>query len=289
MKYFSFSPIKGFWFTKDLVYYIKNNIDKEKIRISLDLGLTWNYAIISSKKYILRINNYEIDLNKLFKKVLKDNFIYFYDISSLEIYPIYISARNFYKLKPVNWYKAPTLEINGIHMHNISNTTPWEDSYRKIRELKVSKNDKILDICTGLGYTAILSSFRGKEVVTIEKDINVLKIAEYNPWSHNLASEKIKIILENAFDALDIFSINEFNKVIHDPPRFSLAGELYSKTFYEKIYRVLKKGGNLFHYTGSPGKHRGRNIQKGIIKRLKITGFEIIKILKDYGILAKKI
>ena len=41
--------------------------------------------------------------------------------------------------------------------------------------------------------------------------------------------------------------------ILHDPPRFGIAGELYSQGFYyEQLARILKRRGRLFHYTGSP-------------------------------------
>ena len=43
-----------------------------------------------------------------------------------------------------------------------------------------------------------------------------------------------------------------FDAVLHDPPRFGIAGELYSQAFYDHLARVLKPRGVLFHYTGTP-------------------------------------
>ena len=40
--------------------------------------------------------------------------------------------------------------------------------------------------------------------------------------------------------------------VLHDPPRFGIAGELYSLAFYEQLARVLRRKGRLFHYVGTP-------------------------------------
>jgi len=60
---------------------------------------------------------------------------------------------------------------------------------------------------------------------------------------------------------------------LHDPPRFSLAGELYSLAFYQKLFRVLRHGGKLFHYTGKPGAHSGKNMAKGFKQRLVEAGF----------------
>ncbi|MEM1809584.1 MAG: methyltransferase, partial [Thermofilaceae archaeon] len=71
--------------------------------------------------------------------------------------------------------------------------------------------------------------------------------------------------------------------------RFSLAGELYSLEFYRRLRRVLKKGARVFHYTGWPGKHRGLNIQAGVVRRLRAAGFETIEIVKGYGVVAQSV
>jgi predicted methyltransferase len=62
--------------------------------------------------------------------------------------------------------------------------------------------------------------------------------------------------------------------VLHDPPRFGIAGELYSLDFYEQLARVLKKKGRLFHYTGTPNKlTSGRDVPAEVAKRLQRAGF----------------
>jgi predicted methyltransferase len=64
--------------------------------------------------------------------------------------------------------------------------------------------------------------------------------------------------------------------VLHDPPRFGIAGELYSQTFYEQLARVLKRRGLLFHYTGTPNKlTSGRDVPKEVSTRLRHCGFEV--------------
>ena len=197
---------------------------------------------------------------------------------------------NYYKLKPVAPNVAPTLEINGIQMHRTVGTDPWRDTIAKVSALGSLKNRKILDICTGLGYTAIAEMLRGAEkVVTIEKDANVLFMASLNPWSRSLENEKIEIVVGDALQVIKELESESFDAVLHDPPRFSIAGELYSLEFYKEIFRVLKKGGKLFHYTGEPGKHTNVDILKGIKRRLEEAGFEeIVWIDHAKGFRARK-
>ncbi|HET6397737.1 MAG TPA: SAM-dependent methyltransferase, partial [Pseudoxanthomonas sp.] len=62
--------------------------------------------------------------------------------------------------------------------------------------------------------------------------------------------------------------------VLHDPPRFGIAGELYAQAFYGQLARVLRRGGRLFHYTGSPNRlTSGRDVPREVARRLEKAGF----------------
>jgi predicted methyltransferase len=75
--------------------------------------------------------------------------------------------------------------------------------------------------------------------------------------------------------------------VLHDPPRFGTAGELYSQAFYDQLARVLKRRGRLFHYTGTPNKlTSGRDVPNEVAKRLRQAGFDAG--LSGDGVLALK-
>ncbi|MHA1615989.1 MAG: methyltransferase domain-containing protein [Candidatus Njordarchaeales archaeon] len=197
------------------------------------------------------------------------------------------SNNHFYQLIALGPRVSPTIEINGIRMHRTEEITPFLDAKLKVLPLKIFKGAKILDICTGLGYTSIWVSRLGGDVLTIEKDRNVLELAEYNPWSYEL--EKIPIILEDALVAITKLPTNYFDRIINDPPRYSLAGELYSRDFFQEIFRVLKPGGMLFQYTGNPQeKYRGKKIVKGIMERLRSVGFRVRQYKKALGLLCIK-
>jgi hypothetical protein len=78
-----------------------------------------------------------------------------------------------------------------------------------------------------------------------------------------------------------------FDAILHDPPRFGIAGELYSQVFYDDLARVLKRNGKLFHYTGTPNKlTSGRDVPNEVTKRLRNAGFDA-KLNGD-GVLAVK-
>ena len=95
--------------------------------------------------------------------------------------------------------------------------------------------------------------------------------------------------LDNFDEAIKYFDKGFFSAIIHDPPRMALSPELYTLEFYQQLFRVLKKGGKLYHYTGSPGEKRGISIAKGVVKRLKEAGFQNAAERKDVlGVVASK-
>lgn len=189
----------------------------------------------------------------------------------------------FYRLvKTDTW---PYLEISGVRMHRADDVDPKTDAILKIKALGKIYGS-ILDCCTGLGYTAILAAKREnvREVITIERDENVILIAKQNPFSKPLfENRKIKLILGDACEEIKKFSEGRFNFIIHDPPRISIAPELYSLDFYRQLFRVLKNNGRILHYVGRPGLRQGKRYLKGIIKRLRIAGFTKIRMV-DYAL-----
>jgi hypothetical protein len=257
---------------------------KQSINVSFDLGLTKSTVEIRDKNIILS-SNLVIGINQL-KDILKDKKSVFY-ISEDGISKVCFFKRHFYKLVLTGGY--PTIEIDGIKMHQTKEMMPEEDAGLKIALLNIFKKAKVLDICTGLGYTAIAAYRKGAEVITIEKDPNVLEIAKLNPYSKELFEGKIKLIIADAFDEVKKFKDASFDFIIHDPPRFALAELLYSTAFYKQLYRILKPNGRLFHYVGSPGaKYRKKRILKGVMDRLLQVGFKLRKEDKVMGILGIK-
>jgi predicted methyltransferase len=65
---------------------------------------------------------------------------------------------------------------------------------------------------------------------------------------------------------------------MHDPPRFSFAGELYSLEFYKELFRILKTNGRIFHYLGNPKKN---TLKKGVKRRLEEAGFEKLNWIEN--------
>jgi predicted methyltransferase len=184
---------------------------------------------------------------------------------------------------------APSMLIAGFVMHRIKDIDPIQDTLRKVAAISPIVG-RVLDTATGLGYTAIEASKTADEVVTIELDPGVQEIARLNPWSQALFNNpKIHQIMGDACQVVQTFEDESFSRVIHDPPTFSLAGELYSGAFYQQLYRVLKRGGRLFHYIGDPHSKASGGVTKGVLRRLHEAGFaRVVRRPDAYGVVAYK-
>jgi len=259
---------------------------KNSIKVHLNLGITEIEVLLKGDR--IEIGEYAYNLRTI-TKIAKDQSIF--ELAKKPIKIAFFDQR-YYKLEPLK-DSAPTIEIDGIRMHRTKNLKPLEDAQLKIKWIGVRKGENVLDICTGLGYTAIESFRKGAKVTTIEKDPNVIEIANKNPFSSELFEgidqKKLELIQEDASIAVKSFKEESFDAILHDPPRFSLAGELYSEDFYRELYRILRKGGRVLHYVGSPGsKYRGKDFIKGVQKRLISAGFRTKKTPDGESILAYK-
>ena len=198
----------------------------------------------------------------------------------------------FYQLLPTK--TIPVLKINSVPMQRYATIDPLTDTQLKI--LASQPKGRVLDICTGLGYTAIEAAKRKEvtEVITLEQDEEVLEMAKLNPASQEVfQNKKITIKIGNAAETITEFPPGSFDVIIHDPPTFVMAPELYHKTFYPELFRVLKRGGIIWHYAPRPGKAKtpakADKFVASIIRRLKEAGFiQVFYEEKSCGILAKK-
>jgi predicted methyltransferase len=184
---------------------------------------------------------------------------------------------------------APTMLIAGTLMHRIKGTDPLRDTEEKITTLK-PVTGRVLDTATGLGYTAMAAARTAGQVVTIEYDPAARAIARQNPWSRGLFDHPaILCRMGDSFDLIREFSAGSFNRILHDPPVFALAGHLYSGEFYRELARVLTDRGRLFHYIGNPDSPSGRKVTQGVIRRLKAAGFSWVKRApRAFGVVAGK-
>ena len=246
-------------------------LGKRTVEISLDLGRSTQAVELSGEGAL--VGGILVKWDELERVSERARDIYAVEGDGLK--PVSIASRHFYKLVLVKWGAPPTLEIDGIHMHRVLDVTPAEDAEMKVRLLGGIRCRRVLDVCTGLGYTAITALRKGAcKIVTIEKDENVLEIARLNPWSRELADDRVELKLGDAFEVVSEYD-EAFDAVIHDPPRFSLSGELYSLEFYRRLAKALKPGGRIVHYVGQPGVHKGRKIWKGVLDRMRKAGFDV--------------
>ncbi len=244
--------------------------------ISLDLGLTKSTIIIEGDTALLPDGS-RLNIDKI-RKLDEKSCYTIRDEELVKVQMFSPEMNRHYKLVPTkDW---PTVTISGVPMHQKTRATPKEDAVQKTSAVKIY--GIVLDTCTGLGYTALIAAKKADNVVTVEHDPNILEIARLNPYSSDLfTNKKIKLIEGDIFEVIHEFRDRMFDVIIHDPPTFKLAGELFGRAFYCELYRVLNKRGSLFHYTGRVGIRSGRSFVDEVIKRLKDAGFRKIKKVMD--------
>lgn len=237
---------------------------------SLDLGRSSQEARLEAHAWHWRDQAYP------YPGTLKDRTIYYWDGEEYAAVSRY--AGSLIKLVPTEW-GAPTFEIDGIKMLPTAKTSPIDDAKRKVA-LVEPRGKVVLDTCGGLGYFAACCLEAGAaRIVSFEKNENVLWLRTLNPWSPDpdAPSSGGRLELAHADVSKAIAQIGDasMDALLHDPPRFGIAGELYSQTFYDHLARVLRRGGRLFHYTGSPNKlTSGRDVPREVAKRLEKAGFK---------------
>ena len=257
------------------------------VEISPDLGLT-KIIVSLTPEGIAFPNGEHLDwrsIEKISKSkvncfILEDN-----TIRPIQVFSEY--TNRVCSLMPTKG--APSMLIAGFVMHRIKDVDPMQDTLRKIAAISPIVG-RVLDTATGLGYTAIEAAKTADEVVTIELDPGAQQIARLNPWSQALFhTPKIRQIMGDAYEVVQTFEDGNFSRIIHDPPTFSLAGELYSGVFYQQLFRVLKRGGRLYHYIGDPNSKASGGVTKGALKRLKEAGFtRVVRKPEAYGVVAYK-
>jgi hypothetical protein len=127
-------------------------------------------------------------------------------------------------------------------------------------------------------------------VTTIELDPGAQAMARLNPWSQELFdNSRITQVMGDAYEVVPTFADESFGRIVHDPPTFKLAGELYSGAFYRELHRILKRGGRLFHYIGDPNSKASSGVTHGVVRRLQEAGFSrVVRRAEAYGVVAYK-
>ena len=237
---------------------------------SLDLGRSNESALLQTDVWQWRGQHYP------YPQKLKDRTIYYWDGD--EFAPVSRFSGSLIKLVPTEW-GAPTFEIDGIKMLPTSKESPFEDARRKVA-LVEPRGKVLLDTCGGLGYFAACSLEAGvAQIQSFEKNPDVLWLRTLNPWSPDpdapTAGGRLQLAHADVSQAITQIADASVDALLHDPPRFGIAGELYSQVFYDQLARVLRRNGRLFHYTGSPNKLTSdRDVPREVAKRLEKAGFK---------------
>jgi len=237
---------------------------------SLDLGRSTGNATLQADAWQWKGQSYP------YPGKLKDRTIYYWDGD--EFAAVSRFSGSLIKLVPTEW-GAPTFEIDGIKMLPTSKESPVDDARRKVA-LVEPRGKTVLDTCGGLGYFAACCLEAGvARIQSFEKNPDVLWLRTLNPWSPDpqasASGGRLQLTHADVSQAIAQIADASVDALLHDPPRFGIAGELYSQAFYDQLARVLRRGGRMFHYTGSPNKLTSdRDVPREVAKRLEKAGFK---------------
>lgn len=217
----------------------------------------------------------------------KDRTIYHWTGETFQ--PVARFATSLIKLVPTQW-GPPTFEIDGIKMLPTAQVSPYADAERKVGLIQ-PRGKVILDTCGGLGYFAAWClQGQAAQVLSYEKNPDVIWLRSLNPWSPRIEpgnADRLTLTQGDIAEQIVLLPDESVDAILHDPPRFGIAGELYSQVFYDHLARVIKRDGKLFHYTGTPNKlTSGRDVPNEVANRLRHAGF--VTQLKGDGVLAVK-
>ena len=234
------------------------------VECSLDLGHSTTRVEIQDTGWTWQGTVYP------YLKTCKVRTIYHWSGAAFEPVSRYTNA--LIKLVPTEW-GPPTFEIDGIKMLPTATVSPYADAERKVALIQ-PRGKRVLDTCGGLGYFAAWC-LRGQasHVLSFEKSPDVIWLRGLNPWS---PAPDAALTLTQGDVAKEIATIPaaSIDAILHDPPRFGIAGELYSQKFYDELARVIRRRGRLFHYTGTPNKlTSGRDVPNEVATRLRQAGF----------------
>lgn len=245
------------------------NAELATIECSLDLGRSTTSVDLGDATW--KWNGHRFP----FLDACKDRTIYHWTGDSFE--PASRFTHSLIKLVPTEW-GPPTFEIDGIKMLPTAQVSPYADAERKVGLIQ-PRNKVVLDTCGGLGYFAAWClQGQASRVISFEKNPDVIWLRSLNPWSPDVSQDEISnvLTLTQGDIAEQILTLADasIDSILHDPPRFGIAGELYSQVFYDQLARVIKPRGRMFHYTGAPNKlTSGRDVPKEVAARLQRAGF----------------
>lgn len=247
------------------------------VECSLDLGRSTTSVTVDATGWVWHGQRFP------FMAICKDRTIYYWEGAAFA--PAVRFTNSLIKLVPTLW-GPPTFEIDGIKMLPTAQFSPYDDAARKVAWIE-PRDKVILDTCGGLGYFAAWClQGMARQVLSFEKNSDVLWLRSLNPWSPQ-EDTRLVLTLGDIAELIATVPNDSVDAALHDPPRFGIAGELYSQHFYNQLARVLKRGGRLFHYTGTPNQlTSSRDVPSEVMKRLRHAGFRAEP--KGDGVLAVK-
>ncbi|MFA5940010.1 MAG: SAM-dependent methyltransferase [Sinimarinibacterium sp.] len=248
------------------------------VECSLDLGRTTTVVEIAPSRWSCRGREFP------YLEACKERTIYHW--ADDRFAPVARFASSLIKLVPTDW-GPPTFEIDGIKMLPTAQVSPYADAERKVGLIQPG-GKVILDTCGGLGYFAAWCLHgQALRVESYEKNPDVIWLRSLNPWSP-VAGGALTLHNADIAERIGTLPAASVDAILHDPPRFGIAGELYSQAFYGELARVLRPRGLLFHYTGAPNKLTSRrDVPKEVATRLQRAGFSTEPI--GDGVLARRL
>ena len=115
----------------------------------------------------------------------KDRTIYHWDGEAFQVAARFTTS--LIKLVPTQW-GPPTFEIDGIKMLPTAQVSPYVDAERKVGLIQ-PRGKVVLDTCGGLGYFAAWCLLgQAKQVLSYEKNPDVIWLRSLNPWSPGTGS-----------------------------------------------------------------------------------------------------
>lgn len=276
-----------YWFDAQVARRVLDALARGAASVDISVDLNRSSATFAlADDALLLDTDQRLTGEELRRIVRKEQRIFILENGELEV--LEVRDEGYYKLVPTE--QAPLLEISGVKMHIAKGINPFESAGKMAAQV-VKPGDRVLDTCSGLGYAASTALRLGaREVVSVELSATVIELRRRNPWSQEIYHPDVTLVQADIGDYIGGLATESFDAIIHDPPRFSLAGELYGERFYRELYRVLKRRGALFHYTGNPYKvKRGDGFMEQAGKRLGATGFgKVVKVAELMGLRAVK-
>jgi predicted methyltransferase len=247
------------------------------VECSLDLERSTVRVDLSAEGWIWQGRLYP------YLETCNDRTVYYWSDGAFQPVARYTTA--LIKLVPTQW-GPPTFEIDGVKMLPTARISPHADAERKVALIQ-PRGKVILDTCGGLGYFAAWCVQGGaRRVLSYEKHSDVMWLRGLNPWSPR-NDDVLCLTPGDICEHIVSLPGGSVDAVLHDPPRFGIAGELYSQIFYGQLARVMQRKGRLFHYTGTPNKlTSGRDVPNEVAKRLRKAGFGVE--LNGDGVVAVK-